>query len=104
MTVPKRRDVIITKAAFDDLTEIAAYVALDSLRRADQLVDELERKCFELSDRPLTWPLLADPRNSAFRRRLHAGYLIVYLVSDNQVEIVRIIHSARDYPSLLFKD
>ena len=104
MILPKRRDVIITQVALDDLTEIAAYVALDSRTRADRLIDELERKSLELGERPLIWPLLADPRNIAFRRRLHVGYLIVYLVSDDQVEIIRIIHSARDYPSLLFPE
>lgn len=52
----------------------------------------------------MTWPALADRRAGGLRRRLHAGYLIFYRVGTDRVEIVRIIHGARDYPSLLFKD
>ena len=104
MNTAKGHAVIIAPAARNDLTEIAAYIALDSPERSNRFVDELERKCLELGTRPMTWPALADLRGGGLRRRLHAGYLIFYRISEDKVEIVRIIHSARNYPALLFDE
>lgn len=104
MTTPRSAKVIIAPTARDDLVQIAAYLALDNPERADRLIDELERKCIELGLRPMIWPALADHRGKGLRRRLHAGYLIFYRIGEGVVEVVRIIHSARDYPALLFED
>ena len=104
MTTPKHYAVIIAPAARNDLTEIADYIARDSPERSDRFIDEIERKCLELGARPMTWPALADRRSGGLRRRLHVGYLIFYRIGEDKVEVVRIIHSARNYPALLFDD
>jgi plasmid stabilization system protein ParE len=42
------REVILSRAAIDDLREIGAYIARDNPERADAFIDELERRCREL--------------------------------------------------------
>lgn len=98
------REVILSRAAIDDLREIGAYIARDNPERVDAFIDQLERRCRELGDRPLAWPALVHRRADGLRRRLYAGYLIFYRFDDRVVEVARIVHSARDYPALLFDD
>ncbi len=35
------------------------------------------------------------------RRRVHGAYLILYRIGGERLDILRIIHGARDYPALL---
>jgi len=104
MTRQQRFELYFSPAAEQDFLEIGAYIARDSEEQARRFVDGLHRKCVEITDRPLIWPLVQHQNAAGMRRRLHAGYLIFYCVTKDEVEVVRIIHSARNYPALLFDD
>ncbi|CAN7371634.1 type II toxin-antitoxin system RelE/ParE family toxin [Bosea sp. LjRoot237] len=96
--------VIIADAAKTDLIGIGRYIAQDNPARADSFVDELERKCLDLGERPLAWPIMPQSRDRRIRRRVHGEYLIFYRVGDDQVEVVRVLHGARDYAAWLFDE
>jgi len=96
--------VIIADAAKADLIDIGRYIAMDNPARADSFVDELERKCLDLGERPLAWPSMSQSKDRQIRRRVHGEYLIFYRVNDDRVEVVRVLHGARDYASWLFDE
>ncbi|WP_076792866.1 type II toxin-antitoxin system RelE/ParE family toxin [Chlorobium sp. KB01] len=88
--------VIVTRPlVFDDLADIWDYIAEDSPVRADGFIDSLDRKFHELA---------ASPHAGRSRPELLPGllsypfgrYVIFYLVNPHGIEIVRVLHSARD--------
>lgn len=89
----------LSGTAQQDLREIAAYVARDSRSRALRLVDALLARL----------PMLADnPGMGRGRPELGHGirsfpvssYLIFYRETLDGVEIVRVVHGARDIEDL----
>lgn len=78
-----------------DLDEIFAYVAADSLSAAERLIVRLEAAEERLGE----YPQLAAARDE-FRLGLRiwpiGSYLILYRTSPDAVEIIRILHGARD--------
>jgi plasmid stabilization system protein ParE len=96
--------VIIADAAKADLISIGRHIATDNPARADSFVDELEQKCRSLGERPLAWPIMPQSRSRQIRRRIHGDYLIFYRVSDDHVEVARVLHGARDYAAWLFEE
>jgi plasmid stabilization system protein ParE len=67
-------------------------------------VDELLRICKELGKAPRASPLVPRYENREVRRRVHGNYLIFYRVTDRAVEVIQIVHAARDLDALLFTD
>jgi plasmid stabilization system protein ParE len=93
--------VRISIRAKADMFGIGEWIERDNPARAALFVEELERACFKLVDMPLAWPLLAGHEESGIRRRPYGACLIFYLVTD-AVEVVRVLHGARDYEKVLF--
>jgi toxin ParE1/3/4 len=89
--------VRLTHAARADLREIAIWISSDSVRQAEKFVDSLITKALSLDRLALRYPLIA---RGDLRRMPFKGYLIFYRVTDH-VEILRILHGARDWASLL---
>ena len=95
--------VVITAAAEYDLETIADRIAPDSPARALTFLAELRRRCATLIDAP-------RPTRSSHAMRLSASawpyrdYLIFYRVSDDSIEILHVLHGARDYETILFPD
>ena len=83
-----------TARARADLDDIWLNVALDSPRAADRLVDRIVARCQALADHPRLGP--ARPQIAPDARMLVVGdYLLLYRVSDDDVEVVRVVHGAR---------
>jgi toxin ParE1/3/4 len=91
--------VVIRPKALQDLAEIWAYIAEDSLRQADAFAVAIDREIRELSRHPLIGgaraELLNDLRGLPFGR-----YVIFYLPRKRGIEVVRVLHGARDLKSL----
>jgi toxin ParE1/3/4 len=98
--------VILTIAAEAeaDLEQIAAYVAEQSPASALKLVRALREKCESLVDAPRAYPLVPRYEQFGVRRRPFGQFLIFYRVGDDAVEIIHILHGARDYEALLFPE
>ena len=88
-----------TPAASGDLLEIWHYIAQDNLEAADRFLDTINEKCQLLAERPEMGPDRSDlgqhVRSFAVR-----DYLIYYLPIKNGIEVLRVIHGARDIPSV----
>ena len=96
--------VVITEAALMDMVAIGRRIAPDNPRRATTFVDELYLRCQQLGRTPHAYPLLPGHEASGVRRRVHGNYLIFYRVAETSVEVLHVLHGARDYETILFPD
>ena len=96
--------VVFSTAALGDLDDIHDYICLSSTERADRFVGELIASGQALSEKPLAFPLVERTGEVRLRRKRHRKYLIFYAMNKRSVEIIRILHGARDYERLLFPD
>ncbi len=89
----------ISDAARTDLDEIWFYIAQDDVSAADKFIRAIVMRFPKLA----TMPLMGRTREelSPRLRSFPIGrYLIFYRPMENGVEIVRVLHGARDFPPL----
>jgi plasmid stabilization system protein ParE len=96
--------VVITAEAEADLEDIASYVAEQSPRSALTLIRGLREKCEALVDAPRGYPLVPRYEHRGIRRRPFGSYLIFYRIGLDVIEVIHILHGARDYEQLLFPE
>jgi toxin ParE1/3/4 len=96
--------VVVTAEAESDLEQIATYIARDSVETALKFVQELREKCESLADAPRGYPLVPRHEHLGIRRRPFGNYLIFYRVGSDAIEVIHILHGARDYEPLLFPE
>ena len=96
--------VVVSAEAESDLEEIASYIAERSGEIALNFVQELRQKCKSLADAPRGYPLVPRYEHLGIRRRPFGNYLIFYRVGPDAIEVVHILHGARDYEPLLFPE
>ncbi|MDA1054562.1 MAG: type II toxin-antitoxin system RelE/ParE family toxin [Planctomycetota bacterium] len=91
--------VVKTSAAEVDLCDIWLHIADDSATIADQFLDLLAAKCNLLAQ----YPELGE-RHPELGVRIRclpvASYVIVYRPIDDGIELIRVLHGARDFESL----
>ena len=92
--------LVILPAARMDLIEIGDFIALDNPERAASFVTEIEERMTEVADRPGSFPA-RDELHEGLRSARHGRYLIFFIEAGDEVRIVRVLHGARDLPSLL---
>jgi toxin ParE1/3/4 len=95
--------VVIRPKALGDLAEIWVYIAEDSPRQADAFAAAIDREIRGLARHPLIGrarpELFTDLRSLPFRR-----YVIFYLPRKRGIEVVRVLHGARDLKPLFDED
>ncbi|MGH7024134.1 MAG: type II toxin-antitoxin system RelE/ParE family toxin [Caulobacteraceae bacterium] len=96
--------VVLTPEAETGLEDIGDFIALDSPRRAISFIEELREAAMALAATPLAFPLVPGFERHAVRRRVHRDYLIFYRVREDRIEVLHIVHGARDFDALLFLD
>jgi plasmid stabilization system protein ParE len=96
--------VVLTAEAETDLESIAEYIARDSATIALNFVQELREKCLALAQAPRGYPLVPRYEHLGIRRRPFGNYLIFYRIGADAIEVVHILHGARDYERLLFPE
>lgn len=92
--------IIRSPAAENDLVDIWLAIAEGSPRAANHFLDAIAERILQLAAFPESGSLRPDIGVDA--RALTIGnYLILYRLAGGQIEIVRIVHGARDVSSLL---
>lgn len=87
-----------------DIDRIFRWTASDSVSAAAKIVGEFQDACAELAAFPERYPVRAKPRGRSLRRRPVGRYNIYYEISGFGVEIVRIVHSAREVSAIFPED
>ena len=99
------RRIRIRPQAERDLDDLVAYIARDNRDAAFRFLDAARRTFEQLAATPdlgILWnfahPSLADVR--AWRIGRFRNYLIFYRALEDAIEVIRILHGARDIESL----
>ena len=86
-----------------DLDDIWTYVAREDSAAGDRLIDRIYAVSRRLADFPESGP--ARPDIAAGVRSMMAGrYLLLYRVGRDAVDVVRVVHGARDILAALEED
>ena len=89
--------------AESDLDEIWLYIAQDNPANADRFLDRLQERCLALAD----FPQMGTSRNdlkTGLRCHPWERYLIFYFPIEDGVDIVRVLHGARDLDAIFDSD
>jgi toxin ParE1/3/4 len=95
-------EVIISPEALQDAGDIRGYIAMDNPEAADRVVQAFEASAALLATLPELGP--CKPRLRGLRLWVvteFPSYLMFYRMREGQVEIVRVLHGARDLQSIL---
>jgi toxin ParE1/3/4 len=88
-----------TARAEQDLEEIWFYVALDDVAAADALLDDFDNSCLLLATQPKMGRAREELANEL--RSFPVGrYVFFYRPLADGVEIVRVLHGARDVTAI----
>jgi toxin ParE1/3/4 len=90
---------VINILASRDLNEIADYFAATSLTAGERFFQEFNRKCKQLVAFPNSGKSYGEIRPDLRGLSLE-GYVILYRILDDGIEILRVVSGRRDFPSL----
>jgi toxin ParE1/3/4 len=96
--------VLLTAEAQADLRAIGDRIARDNPGRALSFVAELREACERIADMPEGYVLVPRYESIGLRRRVYGSYLIFYRLAGDMIQVVHILHGARDYDAVLFPD
>ena len=89
----------VSNAARADLDEIWLYIAEDDPEAADRFIRSINSRFPKLASMPYMGRQREEP--SPGMRSLPVGnYIIFYRPIDQGIEVVRVLHGARDLPPL----
>ena len=95
--------LVIKPLAEQDLEAIGDYIARDNPARAVTFVRELRDHCQRIANNPLGYRERPE-LSPGLRSCGHGNYVIFFDVFPDVVEIVRVLHGARDLPAALDED
>ncbi len=93
--------LFFTDPAKIDLREISFWIARENPRRALSFARELKMSCRNILEFPKAHPVVGRYQLSNLRRKVHGNYLIFYIETETQIQIIHILHGARDVEELL---
>jgi toxin ParE1/3/4 len=88
--------VIWTEAATRHLETIYAYLEVNSAFYATNTVNRLVLSADALGDFPELGQKVIESQDPTLRQRIEKPYRIIYRILDTRVEILAVIHGARD--------
>lgn len=91
----------LTPAAKTDLAEISDYIARDSPRAAKRVRGELRAAMARLAEMPTMGHLREDLTSAPVRFWSVYSYLIVYRPDTRPIQVLRVVHGARDVKRIL---
>lgn len=90
---------VISLPASRDLQAIADYFAEVNVAAGQRFLDEFDRRCQQIVSFPNSGRSYSELRANLRGLPLE-GYIILYQVITDQVDIVRVVHGKRDLRSL----
>ena len=102
--MPKGKyQIRLLKIAEEDFVEIVSYIGVDNPKAANAIANKIEKNLELLSENPLLGRIPRDEevRKLGYRYLIVQNYIIFYTIENKTIYIHRILHSARDYKSLL---
>lgn len=91
--------IVRSPAAENDLIDIWFGIAGDSPPAADRFLDAIAERILQLATFPESGPLRPDI-GAGVRALAIGNYLVLYRLAEQRIEIVRVVHGARDVSAL----
>lgn len=91
----------ILSVAHKDIVEIWEYIARENLVAADRVIDEIYAVFDQVTLMPRGGFKRTDWTDQPLRFWLVSKYLIAYFPDTTPVQIIGVLHGARDIPKLL---
>ena len=88
-------NLVITSTAEQDLDEIETFISEDSPSAALRFLDSLSELFLKLTDMPGIGHKRAKC-GKGIRSIAEGNYVIIYRLKDDNLEILRVLHGARD--------
>ena len=92
--------IVWTEPAVEDLRELHAYIARDSEMYASGFVERIILATERLVDHPKVGRIVPETNDDNIRELLFQRYRIIYRVTHESVEMLSVIHGARDLETL----
>ncbi len=92
---------ILTSRARQDVNEIWDYIANENIEAADRVLEALEHAMTKLAKNPGIGHWREELTDKQHRFFLVYSYLIVYRNLTKPLQVIRVLHAARDVQSLL---
>ncbi len=92
---------VLTPSAKRNINDIWDYIANDSIEAADRVLDALESAMIKISKNPGVGHWREELADKRHRFLLVYSYLIVYRHEAKPLQIVRVLHAARDLQNIL---
>jgi antitoxin ParD1/3/4/toxin ParE1/3/4 len=92
---------ILTPRAQQDVNEIWDYIANDNIEAADRVLDALHNAMIKLAKNPGIGHRREELADERHRFLLVYSHLIVYRQGTKPLQIIRVLHAARDVRSIL---
>ena len=84
--------------ARSDLKSIFDYISKDSIHYAELTIARIIGRVDILQNNPNIGKIIRESKNAQLREVLYKKYRIMYkVVSENQVDILNIFHSSKDF-------
>ena len=91
--------VVWTRPARDDLRAIRDFIARDSAQYARTVTAGLVVAVDHLRDYPLLGRIVPELARPNLRELIEGTYRIVYRLTADEVQILAVVHGAREFPS-----
>jgi toxin ParE1/3/4 len=88
-------NVIWTKEAFENLSEIEEFIANDSQQRAEKFVNYLIERGESNSQNPFIGRMLPEISKPNIRELITKKYRIVYRIKEDKIEILTVFEGHR---------
>jgi addiction module RelE/StbE family toxin len=89
--------IIWSNLALADLRSIHDFIANDSAYYAENQIDKIIERIGQLERFPSLGRVVPEFNSQSLRELIEGHYRIVYSLKDEQVEIARIHHSAKQF-------
>lgn len=93
--------VVLTPEAQRDISDIWEYIAADSPAAADRVIGSIEEALYRLADTPGIGHVRDDLADNRHRFYLVHSYLIVFRHRTDPLQVLRVLHAARDVRSII---
>ena len=88
-----------TRQAEIDLLDIWGFISQDNMMAADKIVRQLDARSHELLKHP-EMGIARDDVAKGTRHLVMGSYLILYRIDEEDIEVVRYLHGARNLFSI----
>jgi toxin ParE1/3/4 len=88
-----------TSAARAQLRDIYTYLARSSPQYATKMVDRLTRRSQQIAAFPRSGRVVLEANDVNVRELLEGPYRIIYHLLDDEIDVIAVVHSSRQWPA-----